>query len=277
MEEVRVMSEIEDPSSIEVLYWVGCAAAVDPRLQKIARALVRVMARAGVRFAVLGPEERCTGDVARRTGNEFHFRMLAEENIRTLDRYRVKRIVTHCPHCAHTLRNEYPALGGQYDVVHHTRFVLELIETGRLPLDRTLARTLTFHDPCYLGRYGRAFDSARAVLDGVGVTRREMKRTRERSFCCGAGGGHAFFEDEAGSKISHVRAEEALATGADTICTACPFCLSMLEDGVRTVAPDTRVEVRDLVELVDELLAEPGPAHSARSLPVLQPAATEND
>src|SRR5690606_28135765 len=118
VEEVRVMSEIEDPSSIEVLYWVGCAAAVDPRLQKIARALVRVMARAGVRFAVLGPEERCTGDVARRTGNEFHFRMLAEENIRTLDRYRVKRIVTHCPHCAHTLRNEYPALGGQYDVVH---------------------------------------------------------------------------------------------------------------------------------------------------------------
>jgi Fe-S oxidoreductase len=269
VDEVLGIGEIENTAAIEVLYWVGCAAAVDPRLQKVARALVRVMNRAGVRFAVLGQEERCSGDVARRTGNEFHFRTLARENIETLRRYSVKRIVSHCPHCVHALRNEYPALGGSYDVVHHSRFVLDLIESGRLPVNAKLARTLTYHDPCYLGRYGRDFDSPRSVLDRLGAPRREMKRARERSFCCGAGGGHAFFEDEDDGNVNHNRAREAIATGATTICTACPFCLSMLEDGVRSVAPSSGVEVRDLVEVVDEMLHQADSSAGVTALPVL--------
>jgi Fe-S oxidoreductase len=249
-----------DPAAeIEVLYWVGCAAAFDERLQGVARAMVRVLEHAGVRFAVLGAEERCTGDPARRTGNEYLFQMLARENIATLERHRVRKVVTHCPHCFHTFRNEYPKLGGAFEVVHHSEYVLALMAEGRLKLSRANREKLTLHDPCYLGRYNGVFDAPREVLDRIGVTRIEMKRSRARSFCCGAGGGHAFFEDHDGGKVNVNRAREAVATGSSTVCTACPFCLSMMEEGVAATAPQGGVRVRDLVELVAELLeAEAG-------------------
>ena len=260
---VPVLSEVDDPENIEVLYWVGCAAAYDERLQKVARALVRIMHRAGVRFAVLGPEESCTGDPMRRTGNEFHFDLQAKQNVETLNSYGVKTIVTHCPHCLQTLGNDYKAYGGFYQVMHHSQFVWHLIEEGRIQLDGALDETLTFHDPCYLGRYNRIFDPPRQVLDRLGARRVEMPRSRERSFCCGAGGGHFFYEDESGGKINRNRTQEAVATGATTIATGCPFCLAMLEDGVRAVDPDGRVRVRDFVELVDEALAAAETADAA--------------
>ena len=252
---VTEMKDVADPAEIEVLYWVGCAAAYDERLQKVAQALVRVMHRAGVRFAVLGAEEQCTGDPARRTGNEYHYDMLARANIETLQRYGVKRIVTHCPHCLQTLGNDYRQLGGVFDVVHHSQFVLELIESGRLPVPASVREKITYHDPCYLGRYNGVFDAPRQVLDRLGAQRVEMARSRERSFCCGAGGGHAFFDDHAGGKVNRNRAQEAVNTGASTICTACPFCLPMMEDGLRSVGAAESVRVKDFVELVDEALA----------------------
>ncbi len=250
------MAAVESPGEIEVLYWVGCAAAMDPRVQSVARSMVTIMHCAGVRFAVLGPEEQCCGDPARRSGNEFHYDTLARANVDTLKRYNVRRIVTHCPHCLQTLRHEYRLLGGDFEVIHHSAFVQELIDKGRLRLARQLPEAVTYHDPCYLGRYNGTFDAPRAVLDHLGARRIEMTRSRERSFCCGAGGGHAFFEDESGGRINQNRAREAIGTGAKTICTACPFCLGMLEDGVRMVQPaDSDVRVRDFVELVAEAIA----------------------
>jgi Fe-S oxidoreductase/nitrate reductase gamma subunit len=254
---VTEMASVEEPRDVEVLYWVGCAAALDPRVQKVAKALVTIMQHAGVRFAVLGPEEQCCGDPARRSGNEFHYDTLARANVDTLKRYDVKRIVTHCPHCLQTLKHEYRQLGGDFEVVHHSQFVRELIEKDRVRLSRMLPDAVTYHDPCYLGRYNDVFDAPREVLDSLGVSRIEMKRSRQRSFCCGAGGGHAFYEDASGGRINQNRAREAIATGAKTVCTACPFCLGMLEDGVRTVQPaDGDVRVRDFVEFVAEALAD---------------------
>jgi Fe-S oxidoreductase len=250
---VTEMAAVDDPSSVEVLYWVGCAGATDARAQQVARAMVKIMNRAGVRFAVLGPEEQCCGDPARRTGNEFHYDMFARANGETLQRYKVSRIVAHCPHCLQTLRHDYRQLGGDFEVVHHSVFVRELIESKRLIVERALGDTVAYHDPCYLGRYNRVFDEPRVVLDHIGMKRLEMVRSQERSFCCGAGGGHAFFEDKSGGRVNQNRAKEALATGAATVATGCPFCLAMLEDGVKTVGPPDRVvRVRDFVELVAE-------------------------
>lgn len=253
-----LMSELDAPEEVEVLYWVGCAAAFDERLQSVARAMVRVMSRAGVDFAVLGAEERCTGDPARRTGNELHFQTLARENIDTLEKYGVRTIVTHCPHCLQTLGRDYRDLGGEFEVVHHTAFVRSLIEEGRLEVPPGLEASLTYHDPCYLGRYAGEYDAPRAVLEVLGSKPLEMPRSREKSFCCGAGGGHAFFEDKEGGKVNVNRAREAVETGASTVCTACPFCLSMLEEGVAAVKPEGPPRVRDFVELVDEALDGPG-------------------
>jgi Fe-S oxidoreductase/nitrate reductase gamma subunit len=254
---VEELAQVEDPAKIEVLFWVGCAGATDPRAQKVARSMVKIMTHAGVRFAVLGPEEQCCGDPARRTGNEFHYDLLARANVETLQRYQVGRIVAHCPHCLQTLRHEYRQLGGDFEVIHHSDFVRELIASGRLVLRAPLGQTVTFHDPCYLGRYNRDFDAPRDVLDALGMKRLEMARTRERSFCCGAGGGHAFYEDKSGGRVNQNRAREALATGAQTLATACPFCLVMLEDGVKNVQTDGEpIRVRDFVELVAEAIGE---------------------
>jgi Fe-S oxidoreductase len=218
--------------------------------------MVRIMARAGVRFATLGPGERCCGDPARRTGNEFHYFLLAQANIALLDRLRVRRIVTHCPHCLQTLRHDYRQLGGAYEVLHHSQFVLRLLEEGRLRLSRPLDVAATFHDPCYLGRYGGIYDAPRRVLGELGAGLREMAHSRRQSLCCGAGGGHAFFEDRTGGRVNRIRAREALATDAEVVCTACPFCLGMLEAGVRSLRPEGGPQVRDLAELVADALEE---------------------
>jgi heterodisulfide reductase subunit D len=251
---VREIRDVNDPASLEVLYWIGCATAADERVASVARSMVRILNRAGVRFAILGAEERCTGDPARRTGNELQFDALARANIETLSTYRIARIVTHCPHCFHTFRNEYPQLGGNFDVVHHADFIRELIEGGRITLPAGSHEKITYHDPCYLSRHNHITESPRRVLDHLGVVRIEMRRSGKNSFCCGAGGGHAFFEERTGGAINQNRANEVVSTGATTVCTACPFCLTMMEDGLRGVQAAASVRVRDLAELVDELL-----------------------
>jgi Fe-S oxidoreductase/nitrate reductase gamma subunit len=252
---VPVLSPGDAVDGFEVLYWVGCAAALDERVQQVARALVKVLLHAGVRFAVLGGQESCCGDFARRTGNEFHYDMLARATVETLDGCGATRIVTHCPHCLQALEHEYRAFGGNYEVVHHSEFVDALIEEGRVRLTPGFAERTTFHDSCYLGRYNDVFEAPRRVLHQIGADLVEMPRSREQSFCCGAGGGHAFFDDGKGSKINGIRVGEAAATGATTLSTGCPFCLTMLEDGVRAApAKDTTLRVRDFVELVADSL-----------------------
>lgn len=254
--DVAELDSIEQAEGLDVVYWIGCAAAFDERAQQIARALVRVLLHAGVRFAVLASKERCNGDVARRTGNEFHYDMLATANVEMLNSAGVTRIVTHCPHCLQQLRHEYRAFGGRYEVAHHSELVGALIEEGRVRLTPGAHERITFHDPCYLGRYNGEFEAPRRILDALQVDRVEMPRSRNESFCCGAGGGHAFFEDaDDGEKINAIRAGEAAATGATTVVTGCPFCLTMLASGARTVATEERpLRTRDFVELVADAL-----------------------
>jgi Fe-S oxidoreductase len=239
-----------------VLWWVGCAPATDGRAQKTARAFARVLNAAGVDFAILGSEERCTGDSARRSGNEYLFAELASRNVGVLSRIAPKRIVTTCPHCLHTLKNEYPAFGGAFEVIHHTQLVQELLESGRLSLERGASmEELTFHDPCYLGRQNGVFDAPRAALRGAGREVREMPRTRARSFCCGAGGSQMWKEEEAGrERVNAARIHEAMQTGAETLAVGCPFCMIMLSDAARDAGD--RIQVRDVVELVADQLPE---------------------
>lgn len=255
--DVPQLASLEDASGLDVVYWVGCAAAFDERAQQIARALARVLSHAGVRFAVLGPQERCTGDPARRTGNEFHYDMLARANVETLAAAHVTRVVTHCPHCLQQLRYEYAQFGGRYEVVHSSELVSSLIEEGRVRLEPGERERVTYHDPCYLGRYNRVLDAPRRVLDVLQVERVEMPRSGMSSFCCGAGGGHAFYADEEGEPINAIRAREAAETGATTVVTGCPFCLAMLTDGARRISAEHgSIRARDFVELVADALAD---------------------
>jgi len=243
----------------EVLWWVGCAPATDARAQKTARALAEVLKAAGVRFAVLGPQERCTGDSARRSGNEYLFNELAQANVETLNRVAPRRIVTTCPHCLHTLKNEYPAFGGHYEVIHHTQLLQELMTQGRLSLDgATKSELLTFHDPCYLGRQNGVIDAPRQALAGSGATVAEMADSRTQSFCCGAGGGQMWKEEEHGEeRVNQRRLRQAEATGAKVLAVGCPFCLIMLGDAARQEGDS--IAVRDVVEIVaDRLPARPG-------------------
>lgn len=252
--QVRLRADVARPEDIDLLYWVGCCVSADARVSAIARAVARILNAAGVRFAVLGGEEHCCGDPARRTGNEFQFETLARANIETFKRYGVTRILAHCPHCLHVLRNEYPRFGADFEVVHHTELIRELLATGRLKPARHLVGTAVFHDPCYLARYSHVVAAPRQVLDAVSEKRVEMHRSKEGTFCCGGGGGHSFFESEgSGQRINRLRAREAIATGARTVCTACPYCLSMMEDGVRVEGAEA-VRVRDVAELVAELI-----------------------
>lgn len=264
---VRELSEV---GSAEYLFWVGCAVAYNERQQRIARAMAKIMHAAGLDFAVLGDEETCTGDPARRIGNEYLFEMYARENVQTMERYQVKKIVATCPHCFNTLKNEYGDFGGDYEVLHHTQLIEQLIQDGKLPISRKLFEQVTFHDPCYLGRYNGEYDGPRRVLDALGMQRVEMERSRERGFCCGAGGGRAWMDDAPGQRINVERAREVAATGAQTVCTACPFCMMMLDDGLATVAAEGEqqsagngaagsgqgVVARDLAELVVEAMEQ---------------------
>ena len=238
----------------EILFWVGCAGSFDERARKVTKAFAKILYKAQVSFAVLGSEEGCTGDPAKRAGNEFLFQMQALSNIETLNNYGVTRIVTACPHCFNTLRNEYPSLGGKYEVLHHTQLLKQLLEEGRLKVEGGLfkGKRITFHDPCYLGRGNGEYEAPRKLLEHLEAEIIEMKKSRQRSFCCGAGGAQLFKEPEKGdADIHNKRAEQALAVKPEVIVTACPFCNTMLTDGVKN-QQKTITPVMDIALLIEQ-------------------------
>ncbi|MGB7948303.1 MAG: (Fe-S)-binding protein [Candidatus Binatia bacterium] len=242
---------IEQNSDPDVLYWVGCAVAFEPRAQKIARSLAEIFNAAGVNWAVLGQEEKCTGDVARRTGNEYLFTQMALENVAALDAVKPKIIVTTCPHCFHTIGNEYPQFGGNYVLKHHTEFIDELIREGKLKLAGKGDGSVTYHDPCYLGRHNGIFDQPRSLIESTGARLVEPRRSRSNSFCCGAGGGQFWKEEEKGNeRVSTNRYRELKETGAKTVATGCPFCMRMITDETAKEEPEAAMEVLDIAELV---------------------------
>ncbi|MBK8427210.1 MAG: (Fe-S)-binding protein [Lewinellaceae bacterium] len=238
----------------EILFWVGCAGSYDTRAQKVTRALCEILNHAGVEFAILGNEERCTGDPARRAGNEFLFQMTAAMNIETLNMYGVKKIVAACPHCFNTLKNEYPELGGHYEVVHHTQLLNELIASGKLKIKEGgdfKGQRITYHDSCYLGRANNVYEAPRALLEALDVDLVEMKRSRKNGLCCGAGGAQMWKEDEPGNKrINIERIEEALETNPAAVVANCPFCITMLQDGLKAKEKNEQIPVYDLSEMI---------------------------
>lgn len=240
--------------SPDILFWVGCAGSFDARAQKVTKAFCEILNKVGVEFAILGSEERCTGDPARRAGNEFLFQMTAMMNIETLNLYQVKKIVTACPHCFNILKNEYPELGGNYEVMHHTQLLQELIQTGRLKLKEGgdfKGKRITYHDSCYLGRANAVYEAPRALLEALDVDLVEMKRSRQNGLCCGAGGAQMWKEDEPGDKrINIERVEEALDTRPQAITANCPFCITMLQDGLKAKEQNEAVPVYDLSEMI---------------------------
>ncbi|SDC98773.1 (Fe-S)-binding protein [Niabella drilacis] len=240
--------------SPEVLFWVGCAGSFDQRAQRITRAFTAMLDKTGIRYAILGKEEMCTGDPVRRAGNEFMFQMMAYQNIQVLNGYNIKKIVTACPHCFNTLKNEYPALGGNYEVIHHTTFLQQLIEEGRIKLKEGgsfKGKKITYHDSCYLGRANDIYEAPRKVLEMLDAELVEMKRCGSKGLCCGAGGAQMFKEEEKGTtRINLERSKEAIDTGASIIAAACPFCNTMITDGVKNAEKEDSVEVLDIAEII---------------------------
>jgi Fe-S oxidoreductase len=238
----------------DVLFWVGCAGSFDDRAKKITKALVKILNHCNINFAVLGTEEGCTGDPAKRAGNEFTFQMQAMMNIQVLNGYEVKKIVTACPHCFNTIKNEYPELGGQYEVIHHTQLIQDLIHTGKLTLKgggEFKGKKITFQDPCYLGRGNDVYDAPRELIEKLDAELVEMKRCKSKGLCCGAGGAQMFKEAEKGDKEINVeRTEDALETTASIIATGCPFCNTMMTDGVKNFNKENDVQVMDVAELI---------------------------
>ena len=237
----------------EVLFWVGCAGSFDDRAKKITKAFVKILNRANVSFAVLGTEESCTGDPAKRAGNEFLFQMQAMTNIEVMNAYEVKRIVTACPHCFNTLKNEYPELGGNYEVLHHTEFIKLLLNEGKIAIEggQFKGKRITFHDPCYLGRANSVYEAPRDLIQKLDAELVEMKRSRANGLCCGAGGAQMFKEPEKGTKdINIERSEEALATQPEIIAAGCPFCNTMLTDGIKNKEKESDVKIYDIAELI---------------------------
>lgn len=249
----QYMAEGKQP---EVLFWVGCAGSFDDRAKKITRAFVKILNKVGIEFAVLGTEEGCTGDPAKRAGNEFAFQMQAMMNIEVLNGYEIKTIVTACPHCFNTIKNEYPSLGGNYEVLHHSQYLQNLISEGKLTIEGNKpfkGKRITFHDPCYLGRGNNVFEAPRDLIEKLDAELIEMKRCKTRGLCCGAGGAQMFKEPEKGSKdINIERTEEALETEPNIIATGCPFCNTMMTDGIKNKEKETQVLVKDLAELIAE-------------------------
>ena len=244
-----------DGEAIELLYWVGCAGSFDPDGQSVSRAMIAILERSDVPYRILGCRERCTGDPARRMGEEGLFEERARENIELLAGHSVKKVLTHCPHCYNTFKNEYPRLGGVFDVEHHSQFLNRLIESGTLPVARGGSQPLTYHDPCYLGRGNGETEAPRRVIDAVaGGERREMARHGRRSFCCGAGGGAMWLDIQGKDRVENLRSQEAAETGARTLVTGCPFCKVMLESGQQSLGADERLQVKDLAELAMERL-----------------------
>ncbi len=242
--------------SPEILFWVGCAGSFDERAKRVTKAFVKILNAVGVKFAVLGTEETCTGDPARRAGNEFLFQMQAMSNIQVLNGYNVKKIVTACPHCFNTIKNEYPELGGNYEVIHHSTFLQHLINDGKIKIAEGgsfKGKKITYHDSCYLGRANNIYEAPREILMALDADLVEMKKCRTTGLCCGAGGAQMFKEPEKGTKdINIVRTEEALSTKATTIAVACPFCMTMMTDGIKNKEKETSVTVKDLAELIAE-------------------------
>ena len=238
----------------EILFWVGCAGSFDDRAKRVTLSLVKILNHVGIKFAVLGTEESCTGDPARRAGNDFLFQMQAIGNIQIMNAYNIKKIVTACPHCFNTIKNEYPELGGNYDIVHHSQLLQELIDAGKLKLDGQgdfVGKKITYHDSCYLGRANDVYEAPRLIIQALDADLTEMKRSKAKGLCCGAGGGQMFKEPEKGTKDVNIeRTEEALATGSKTIAVACPFCLTMMQDGVKNKEKEDEVAVLDVSELV---------------------------
>jgi Fe-S oxidoreductase len=249
---IKTLSEDKD---VEILYWVGCTAALDARNQKVAIAVAKSLKAAGIKFGILGMEESCCGDPPRRMGNEYLFQMQAAKNIAALDGYGVKKIVASCPHCFNTLKNEYPQMGGHYEVVHHSQLLSQLIGEGRLKLSAGGDELVTYHDSCYLGRHNKVYqDPRRALQSNPGVRLTEMKRSHRTGLCCGAGGGRYWMEETKGKRINVERCEDAIATNASVVATACPYCLNMFEDSIKTKGVEEKMAARDIAELVAKSL-----------------------
>jgi len=238
----------------EILFWVGCAGSFDQRAQKITRAFATILDKTGVKYAILGKEEMCTGDPVRRAGNEFMFQMMAYQNIQVLNGYGIKKIVTACPHCFNTIKNEYPELGGNYEVIHHTTFLQQLIDEGKIKINEGgsfKGKKITYHDSCYLGRANNIYEAPRKVLEALDIELVEMKRCKTNGLCCGAGGAQMFKEEEKGAiRVNFERSNEALNTGANIIAAACPFCNTMMTDGVKNSNKEDEVHVLDIAELI---------------------------
>ena len=249
MAEMAANGEIPD-----VLFWVGCAGSYEQRAQKITKACATILHKVGIRYAILGKEELCTGDPARRAGNEFMFQMMAYQNIQVLNSYGIKKIVTACPHCFNTLKNEYPELGGNYEVIHHASFIQQLIDEGKIIMKEQgdfKGKKITYHDSCYLGRANNIYEAPRKVLEALDTELVEMKRCKSNGLCCGAGGAQMFKEEEKGAtRVNFERSNEAIQTGASIIAAACPFCNTMLSDGVKNSNKEEEVEVFDIAELI---------------------------
>jgi heterodisulfide reductase subunit D len=245
--------------SPEILFWVGCSGSYDQRAQKITRAFASILNHIGIRWAILGKEEMCTGDPVRRAGNEFVFQMMAYQNIQILNNYQIRKIVTACPHCFNILKNEYPELGGHYEVIHHSVFLQQLLDDGRIRLKEGGSYTgkkIVYHDSCYLGRGNGVYQAPRKVLEALDAELVEMKRCKSRGLCCGAGGAQMFKEEEKGtSRINFERTREAIETGASVIAAACPFCNTMLTDGVKNGEKEDQVKVLDIAEMIASELA----------------------
>jgi heterodisulfide reductase subunit D len=255
---VPVMAELfAEGKSPEILFWVGCSGSFDQRAQKITKAFATILEKVGINYAILGKEEMCNGDPARRAGNEFLFQMMAYQNIQTLNNYGVRKIVTACPHCFNILKNEYPALGGNYEVIHHSVFLQQLINDGKIKLKEGgtfKGKRITYHDSCYLGRANNIYEAPRKVLEALDAELVEMKRCRSKGLCCGAGGAQMFKEEEKGSRVNFERTNEAIDTGAEVIAAACPFCNTMLTDGVKNAEKESTTRVLDIAELIADSL-----------------------
>lgn len=258
---IRTAAELmAEGRSPEILFWVGCAGSFDQRAQKITKAFVTILEKVKIDYAILGKEEMCTGDPVRRAGNEFMFQMMAYQNIQVLNNYGIKKIVTACPHCFNTLKNEYPVLGGHYEVIHHTTFLQQLIDEGKIKMKEGgifKGKKITYHDSCYLGRANDIYEAPRKVLEALDAELVEMKRCKSNGLCCGAGGAQMFKEEEKGeTRVNIDRSNEAIGTGAAVIAAACPFCNTMMTDGVKLAEKEEQVQVLDVAELVAASLAD---------------------
>jgi len=252
---LKKLSSIGSAENLDVLFWVGCAGAFDNRYKNVTKSFAKILNNAGVNFGVLGNEEKCNGDTARRLGNEFLAQQFMQQNIETFKRYNIKKVVTACPHCLHSLKNEYSQFGIELEVTHHTDYISRLISEGKITPAKKTEEKFTYHDSCYLGRYNNIYDAPRKSLINVpGLEIVEMKRSKDKGFCCGAGGGRMFMEEIEGKRVNIERTEEALGTGANTVASACPFCMTMLTDGIKEKGKTEEVKIKDIAEIIAESL-----------------------